>query len=321
MKRKILFRADADQSIGFGHFVRTLALADMLKEDFDCIFYTQTPTDYQRSELSKVCNYVELPSDDSKFERFWGLLKGDEIVFLDNYFFTPEYEKKIKEKGCRLVTISPNGRHHYADVLLNMGDDDLSKFDVEPYTRICRGIEWTILRPQFLKERSSVVRKKNCYVVCFGGTDQFRITEKVVEVLQRHTSTPEIHIIATSLVSEERVKLFNQKNCCVHINVSADEVAGIFDSCEAAVLSTSTVAIEALSRGIVVYAGYYVDNQYKFCHYLTDKGYINGLGCLLDEDMPGRLFSFIRRGENRRGIIPAGLFATKEKYVELFKSI
>lgn len=42
------FRADADDTIGYGHWVRSLALADMLKEDFECIFCTQSPTDYQK---------------------------------------------------------------------------------------------------------------------------------------------------------------------------------------------------------------------------------------------------------------------------------
>lgn len=320
-KKTICFRSDADSKIGFGHFTRTLALADILKSYFECVFYTQTPTVYQKTEVSKVCKLVELPSDDSKFDLFLKMLKGDEIVFLDNYFFSPDYEKKIKEIGCKLVTISPNGRHHYADVLLNMGDDDLSKFDVESYTRICRGIEWTILRSAFLTKLPEFDRKRNSFVVCFGGTDQFQITEKVVETLQVYIPDNEIHVISTSLISEDRIKNLKQRNCYMHINVSAEEVSSIFDTCEAAILSTSTVAIEALSRGILVYAGYYVDNQYKFCNYLTDKGYINNLGCLLDKKMTDRLMASIQGGLKVKKKIPDGLFATKEKYIELFQSI
>lgn len=47
-KRQIIFRADAGKRIGYGHFVRTLALADMLKEEFECVFVTQDPTEYQK---------------------------------------------------------------------------------------------------------------------------------------------------------------------------------------------------------------------------------------------------------------------------------
>ena len=75
--RKIYFRADAGGSIGYGHFIRTLALADMLKDDFECVFYTKTPTDYQQKEAEKVCSLVALPDDDTKFQMFLDLLKGD----------------------------------------------------------------------------------------------------------------------------------------------------------------------------------------------------------------------------------------------------
>ena len=69
-KRKIFFRADAGAQIGYGHFIRTLALADMLRDDFDCTFLTQSPSEYQQKEVEKVCPLVALPSDDSKFEKF-----------------------------------------------------------------------------------------------------------------------------------------------------------------------------------------------------------------------------------------------------------
>ena len=77
-RRKIFFRADAGPEIGYGHFIRTLALADMLKEDFDCTFFTQTPTDYQKREAASVCTLVELPADDSRFDLFLEKLSGDE---------------------------------------------------------------------------------------------------------------------------------------------------------------------------------------------------------------------------------------------------
>ena len=112
MKKRILFRADANVQIGYGHFVRTLALADMLKDDFECVFYTQEPTEYQKRAVGEVCDLVALPSDETKFDVFLSCLSGNEIVFLDNYFFTSEYERQIKRKGCKLVCLAPYNIHH-----------------------------------------------------------------------------------------------------------------------------------------------------------------------------------------------------------------
>ena len=69
-RKRIYFRADADAQIGYGHFTRTLALADMLREYFDCTFFTQPPSEYQQREAEKICSLVALPSDNSKFEKF-----------------------------------------------------------------------------------------------------------------------------------------------------------------------------------------------------------------------------------------------------------
>ena len=95
--RKVCLRADASDRIGYGHFIRTLALADMLKDDFDCTFFTKSPNAFQKDELQKVCRLVELPSDDSKYDEFLDYLSGAEIVVLDNYFYTSVYEKAIKD--------------------------------------------------------------------------------------------------------------------------------------------------------------------------------------------------------------------------------
>ena len=40
--QKIYFRADAGAEIGYGHFIRSLSLADMLKDDFDHISIAET---------------------------------------------------------------------------------------------------------------------------------------------------------------------------------------------------------------------------------------------------------------------------------------
>ena len=118
-KRIVCLRADAGPEIGFGHFTRSLALAEMLKDDFDCVFFTVDPSEYQRREVERVCRlHPLLPA--SHLEDFQSCLQGDEIVVLDNYFFTTEYQKAIKSKGCRLVCIDDlHDKHYVADAVVS----------------------------------------------------------------------------------------------------------------------------------------------------------------------------------------------------------
>lgn len=258
MRQKIFFRADAGQSIGYGHFIRTLALADMLKDDFDCVFFTQAPTDYQKMEMAAVCRYVELPADDSRFDKFLEYLTGKEIVVLDNYFYTTDYQCRIKAKGCKLVCIDDmHDKHYVADVVVNHGLAEQNEFDCEQYTRLCLGASWTLLRKPFLVPLKANKRKDQI-VVCIGGSDPQHLTDKIVSMLLKLKVSEKIVVIlgdAAFLCEENR-----QKVTILH-NLSAQQMADLFESSTYGILPASSVRMEAVSRGLKVIAGYFVDNQ------------------------------------------------------------
>lgn len=257
-KQKILFRADASAEIGYGHFVRTLALADMLKDDFECVFYTQTPSEYQRKECEKVCKLVELPADETRFQLFYDGLQGDEIVVLDNYFYTTDYQKSIKEKGCKLVCIDDmHDKHYVADAIVNHGMVEPSQFDCEYYTRLCLGKEWSLLRKPFLVPIKQKKREHQI-VICFGGADPYRLTDKVVSLLLELRVSYRIVVV---LGDKAQLNENNRENALILKKLSAQQMADLFESSEIGIMPSSSVKREAVSRGLKVITGYFVDNQ------------------------------------------------------------
>jgi len=145
VKRKIIFRADGGPNIGMGHFIRTLALAEMLKDDFYCIYVTKSPSAYQIIEIEKVCHErLDLPANKSHFKVFLNILKGDEIVVLDNYFFTTEYQRAIKNKGCKLVCIDDlHDKEFVADLIINHTPGVLKNdYIAQPYTQLALGLDY-----------------------------------------------------------------------------------------------------------------------------------------------------------------------------------
>ena len=283
-KRKIYFRADAGPEIGYGHYIRSLALADMLKQDFDCMMFTQAPTDYQLREAKEVCPVVSLPNDETKFDKFLDYLHGDEIIVLDNYFFTTDYQRAIKTKGCKLVCIDDmHDKHYVADIVINHGCDDPSLFDKEYYTRLCLGFDYALLRRPFLENHTIVERQKGSVVVCFGGSDPHDLTRKYAEHLIMSRGVE--HIIAVVGDGYQyRDVLSNIPNVEVRSRLSASEMANLFCNAEAVVCSASTTAYETLACGARVYAGWYVDNQKDFYWHLCTAKTIVPLGNLLEED-------------------------------------
>lgn len=49
--------------------------------------------------MEKVCPFVTL-QEEAHYDEFLSSLQGDEIVVLDNYFFTTDYQRAIKQKGA-----------------------------------------------------------------------------------------------------------------------------------------------------------------------------------------------------------------------------
>lgn len=313
MKRKIYFRADASAKIGYGHFIRTLALADMLKEDFNCVFYTAEPSSYQIGEMQKVCSYYSL-SEKTKLEDFIAILDGSEIVVLDNYFYTTEYQNTIKTKGCKLVCIDDmHNKHFVADAVINHGPVYSVEYDVEPYTKICCGLDWLLLRKPFLHPVNNKVRG-NRVVVSFGGADPFNVTDIILEYLLDLEND-----ICVILGDKVNISEAVRNRVEVKKNLSAQEIADLFETCKYGVLAASTICYEALSRGLPVIMGYHADNQVEGFNRLTKAGIGISIGSLLHVTRD-QLFQAI---ENIQYYKPTLIDTSTitSRYINLFKQL
>lgn len=323
MKKKVFFRTDVAKTIGFGHFSRSLALADLLKDSFDCTFFTQTPTDYQKNEIEKVCKWVPLPADDSKFDLFLDYLSGDEIVFLDNYFFTSEYQLQIKKKGSKLICLGTNDRHYYCDVLINYAESNPELFSVEPYTQVKLGMDWVILRKPFRKvSTTNAKRDFHRIVICFGGTDQYGLTEKTVGEIKAVGIPSTISLIASDTFGKDRLDRLERIGVDCHVNASAEQMVELFCRSDYLISSASTITHEGLACQLPVMCGYYVENQRRMYHYFIENQLVLGLGDMLSPKYPSLLAEMLTHTDKYKKVVhPYSYGNIEQRYVSLFNSL
>lgn len=314
-KRKVYLRADASAEIGYGHFIRSLALADMLKDDFDCTFFTISPSNYQMAEMNKVCNFVSL-KEETKFKDFINLLSGNEIVVLDNYFFTTEYQREIKNKGCSLVCVDDmHDKHYVADIVINHVLTDEKLFSVESYTKLALGLNYALLRKPFLQPLYNN-KEKGHWFVSFGGTDYDNMTAKFVELLN---SSPKIKsitvVVGDSYKYHDTLEQFNKIE--IKKNLSANEMQQEMCRAQYAVLPSSSVCIEAIACGCKIASGFFVENQRHYADFFQSQRYVLPLGNL--KDYHGNIF--IKEIENFN-FCEIGDFSTiSNRYIKLFKTL
>ena len=286
-KKRILFRADGNSEIGLGHVIRSLALAEMLKEEFICTFATRYLSDYINAEVRKVCNdIVKLPESDEHFNAFLSILSGDEIVVLDNYFFGTNYQRAIKDKGCQLVCIDDmHDKHFVADVVINHAPNVLkSDYSIESYSKCLLGTKYALLRAPFIYLARQPKKHKgvNNAFVCFGGSDNNNIAWHVVKFLLSFEFIHQIFIVTSNeSIHKDNLQMLVEQysdRISFYSNISAEQIVNILSKSDFAVVPCSSILWECMAAKLPVVTGYYVDNQKHISDYFVDKniGYVVG---------------------------------------------
>lgn len=284
-KRKVYFKADASSEIGYGHFIRTLALADMLKYDFDCHFFTSNPNDFQIEEVAKVCKLHSLDFETAT-STFLHLLKGNEIVVLDNYYYSAEYQKQIKDKGCKLVCIDDIAdRYFYADVVINHASGvKQESYQHEKYTKLCLGTDYLLLRKAFIEAiRNPLQVVRDSIFICFGGSDENNFTLQSCKALRKLDERHIITVVGGGYTFASELKEYaDNHNVSVYSNIDAAKMIRLMSSSVFAIVPASTTFFEMCCARVPIITGYTVENQVNIAAGCSRLGLGYNCGNFLD---------------------------------------
>lgn len=283
MRHKIFFRADGSSQIGLGHIFRTLALVDMLKEVFSCTVLIQAPSLHLVTLIERVATLEILPSrsvDENEAQYIVAnYLTGNEVIVLDGYQFSINYQKALKAKETKLVCIDDIHTCDFvADAIINHAGGVLSKdYNSSFYTQFYLGFQYLLLRKSFLETAKQVVKYQvnSNLLVCMGGADLNNDTIKILSLIEQNNSVGiTCHvIIGGAYEHQEKLNIFIENSSLdiqVHSNLSELEMLDCMNQCGMAVLPPSTVSLEYLCSKGELYVYQTADNQEKIKKYLLD---------------------------------------------------
>jgi UDP-2,4-diacetamido-2,4,6-trideoxy-beta-L-altropyranose hydrolase len=244
-----------------------MSLAHMLDDDFTISFFCLSIPDSLKNEIMDEGWKVIMLETENEFEQH---LSGDEIVVLDGYQFDSEYQKKIKEKGSKLVCIDDfHDQFFYADLVINHAPGVYKEdYKGESYTKYLLGPDYALLRPEFLEtvpdKRIDRNRNVKNIFICFGGSDSKSLTAKVLSWLPSKGHSITI-VIGDAYSHQDELNEVIKERKDFEINVknslSAKEMKNELEKTDLAIVPASGILFEVISTGLPVISGYYTDNQ------------------------------------------------------------
>ncbi len=267
----------------------------MLEKYFEYCFVTNDPKSIPKEETERPgFSCIEVPKykyctpdkkksgEEIPFD-LDGILKGDEIVITDGYWFGSNYQKAIKDKGCILICIDDLMEHEfYADLIINHAPGIVpNNYFAQHYTRFALGLDFAILRPSFLQQaKEEIVRApKSCLFICFGGSDFLNLTIPSLQVVLDTCSFEKISIVTGSGYKhndELTVYVNMDKRIVWYQNLGEQELLAVMLQSGVALVPSSGILYECLAVGCEVISGYYTDNQKNIYKGFLESGTIFG---------------------------------------------
>ena len=274
----ILFRADSSSTIGTGHIMRDLVLAEQFK-DSNIIFAIQDFPGNINQKIKEKDYKIEILNS-NEIEELIDIIKKHSIdmIIIDHYGIDDNYEKELKEvTGITIFVLDDTYEKHYCDILLNHNiSANATKYIglVPEKCEIRCGAKYTLLRDEFktIKKTSRDISEKDTLTafIAMGGSDH---TNKNIDILKALNKFGNIkaNVVTTEAnrhLKELEVYAKECKNITLHINTN--KIASLMNESDFAIVTPSVTVNEVLFMDLPFIAIQTADNQNDIAQYLED---------------------------------------------------
>lgn len=269
----LLIRADSSSSIGLGHIMRDLVLAQQYSKD--------TVTFACQNLGGNIIDRISYPvhilrSNDP--EELIALIRSYEIdlLIIDHYGIDEAFEKQIKKQtGVSILCLDDTYEKHHCDILLNHNiSADKRRYTglVPPHCILRCGGKYTLIRDEFRSEKQ-IKREKNYDIfLSMGGTDPSNTTLRILKTL---SDTDRICVVTTSgnpHLSELETFVQEKKNISLFVNSNA--IAKLLHQSRLAIIPPSVMVHEVLFMEVPFIAVQTASNQKDMLEYLQKENYV-----------------------------------------------
>ncbi len=305
-----VFRTDASNSIGTGHVMRSLTLAEALtSKGFEILFVCRELEGHLCDEITgRGFTVYRLPAPDhpirntaSLYSSWLGVTEpqdaGETLAALahvspdwlvvDHYGLGRDWEISIRPAAGRLLAIDDLARAHECDLLVdqNLVSGMRGRYDglVTKRCNLMLGPEYALLQPIYAQLHDRVPPREGPVrriLVSFGGSDQPNMTERTLECilgLNRPDITVDV-VVSSGHLHVQEIQECLRGNAQIHLHKSLSNLASIMVSADLAIGAVGVTSWERLCLGLPAIVVTIADNQRPVAAGLHEMGLIRWIG-------------------------------------------
>lgn len=250
MTRTVFIRADANREIGWGHVVRTSALAEgLVSRGFAVTYFVRKSDAAAISFLEKKFNVVRLRRELVHHGKAQGPDRSGSWLILDQYGWTASGQAALRSVGWKLLCVDDfAGGRLEGDIILNPSLQH-ARYRVGKGTKLLLGSSYALLRREFRakpprRRREPLHARK--ILVTFGGGDRHGLGPRLGQVVGRSVPRAHVRLVAGLSASVPRV----DSRVTVVRGASAAQMRRMMEWCDLAISSASSTVWELSYLGV-----------------------------------------------------------------------
>ncbi|MCU4974985.1 UDP-2,4-diacetamido-2,4,6-trideoxy-beta-L-altropyranose hydrolase [Halobacteria archaeon AArc-m2/3/4] len=275
---KVAIRADGGPELGYGHLVRTGALAtELLRRDINTTYITTTP-----KSVKEICpdgiQTHQIPEENEQ-EAVIEILrrKDSDVIVTDSYGVDQEYQKSLSDVTDTVAVIQGDARYDlYCDILINghvfAADIEYNWAGEEP--KWCLGPEYLLLREEFSNPPGpNIVFRENPEraIILMGGSDVNNRTPEVMAAFDNQDISVDVIIGPGYNNKNEIRRAANNHNCRWNVHQTPNNLSELMFKADFAVTALGTTTYELIATNTPVIGLVEADNQLPIARALSKQ--------------------------------------------------
>lgn len=288
----IAIRADGGHSIGMGHIMRCVALAQALQDKGCRVYFIVQPDPAVEAVLKKRLNddagVISIESHDDLNDELGSLedilcCHAIEVLVVDHYGADQAYLIETKNMVDELVSIDDLNFFAFpSDIVINgnIYAPDMEYKSLYGNTKFLLGPRYLLVREEFRNLPKRCAKEKvERILVTMGGSDLMGLTAKALRVLQGIGSDIAVDVVMGAAFNDkDAVEIEVSRMSNVNLLYDVDDMAELMLKADLAISAAGSTLYELAACGVPTIALVQADNQVAMAESMDKAGCIVNLG-------------------------------------------